>query len=226
MSEIATMKILLVAATLGELESFKANFGSKATHQSMIEYLISGVGAVPTTYALSRRLRSDPPEFIIAAGIGGSFSRDIPLGTVFQVRSEVFADLGVQESRGWTDVFGLGLANENESPFFGGRLENPSPAMNISAIQGVGCTVNQVSTDQGRIEAIEKLYGPGVESMEGAALHYVCLKEEIPFIHLRAVSNLVGERDKQRWKMKEAIEKLGIAIDETVETLLTLKRST
>jgi futalosine hydrolase len=214
------MKILLVAATAGEIDAFKLKFGGKATHQATIEYLIAGVGAVQTTYALSKRLSNNPPDFILGAGIGGCFSRDIDLGTVFQVTSEVFADLGVQEGNGWTDIFKLGLANKDESPFTDGRLHNPSAPMNISAIHGTGCTVNEVTTDPRRIQTIQKLYGASVESMEGAALHYVCLSEQIPFIHLRAVSNLVGERDKQRWKMKEAIEKLGIAIDEVLETIL------
>jgi futalosine hydrolase len=31
--------------------------------------------------------------------------------------------------------------------------------------------------------------------MEGAALHFVCLQEDISFIQLRAISNFVGERD-------------------------------
>ncbi len=44
--------------------------------------------------------------------------------------------------------------------------------------------------------------------MEGAALHYVCLQEQIPFVQIRSVSNYVGERDKTKWKMKEAIENL------------------
>src|SRR3982750_3715877 len=95
-SEIATMKILLIAATAVEIEYFKANTAVKATNNTRIEYLISGVGAVQTTYSLTRRLRNELPNFIIAAGIGGGFSRDIALGSVFQVRSEVFADLGVQ----------------------------------------------------------------------------------------------------------------------------------
>ena len=34
--------------------------------------------------------------------------------------------------------------------------------------------------------------------MEGAALHYACIMEHIPFIQLRAVSNFVGERDKNK----------------------------
>ena len=48
--------------------------------------------------------------------------------------------------------------------------------------------------------------------MEGAALHYACKKFQIPFIQIRSVSNYVGERDKSKWKLKEAIE----AINKTV----------
>jgi len=41
--------------------------------------------------------------------------------------------------------------------------------------------------------------------MEGAALHYVCNDLQVPYIQLRTISNMVGERDKTRWKMKEAL---------------------
>ena len=44
--------------------------------------------------------------------------------------------------------------------------------------------------------------------MEGAALHYVCLHQNIPFIQLRAISNYVGERDKTKWKIDLAISNL------------------
>jgi futalosine hydrolase len=44
--------------------------------------------------------------------------------------------------------------------------------------------------------------------MEGAAFHYVCLQEEIPFIQLRSVSNYVGERNKSKWQIKKAVENL------------------
>ena len=213
------MKILLLAATELEIEIFKVKMAVKATENSRIQYLVSGVGSVQTTYALTRHLRENMPDYIIGAGIGGGFSKEIPLGTVFQIRSEVFADLGVQESRGWSDLFDLGLSDKNSPPYNNGRLQNPNPPIKITAGIANGCTVNQVSTDPGRIETIQKLYSPLVESMEGAALHYVCINEGIPFIHLRAVSNLVGERDKQRWKMQKAIENLGITIDETVLTL-------
>jgi futalosine hydrolase len=216
-----SMKILLVAATHLEIEQFTRKVELNDQMQSKVSYLVTGVGAVQTTYSLTRHVERLMPDFIIGAGVGGGFSREIALGSVLQVRSEAFADLGVQESRGWTDLFDLGLAARNDPPFTDGRLQNPAAPMSIAAINAGGCTVNQVTTDPSRIDTIQKLYAPLVESMEGAALHYVCINEGIPFIHLRAISNLVGERDKQRWKMNEALENLSLSIEEAVSKLLS-----
>ena len=55
--------------------------------------------------------------------------------------------------------------------------------------------------------------------MEGAALHYVCLCEKIPFLQLRCVSNYVGERDKSKWEMTEAISNLNIELNKIIEIL-------
>ena len=41
--------------------------------------------------------------------------------------------------------------------------------------------------------------------MEGAAMHYVCLMEKIPFLQLRSISNYIGERNKRKWNMNESI---------------------
>ena len=68
-----------------------------------------------------------------------------------------------------------------------------------------GATINCISSTDLQIDAIKDKYDPVIESMEGAALHYACLMEHIPFIQLRAVSNFVGERDKTKWRMIEAI---------------------
>jgi futalosine hydrolase len=39
--------------------------------------------------------------------------------------------------------------------------------------------------------------------MEGAALHYTCLMEKIPFMQLRSISNYIAERDKSKWGHEE-----------------------
>jgi futalosine hydrolase len=64
----------------------------------------------------------------------------------------------------------------------------------------------------------EKL-SPHVESMEGAAFHYVCLHQKINFLQLRSISNYVGERDKSKWELKKSIENLNSELIKIIEKL-------
>jgi futalosine hydrolase len=56
--------------------------------------------------------------------------------------------------------------------------------------------------------------------MEGAALHFVALQENIPFLQMRSLSNFVGERDKGNWVMDIAIANLNIELERTLSKLL------
>ena len=44
------------------------------------------------------------------------------------------------------------------------------------------------------------------EGMEGAALAHVAAIYQVPLLELRAVSNLVEDRDMSRWRIREAAE--------------------
>jgi futalosine hydrolase len=55
--------------------------------------------------------------------------------------------------------------------------------------------------------------------MEGAALHYIGLKENIPFLQLRSISNYVGERDKEKWQLQEAIRNVNLVLQELLTKL-------
>ena len=65
-----------------------------------------------------------------------------------------------------------------------------------------------------------KAFNADIETMEGAALHYVCLQENISFLQIRSVSNHVGERDKTKWKMKQAIEDLNKHLAKLINRLI------
>ena len=203
------MYILLVAATENEIKTtsnwLSSTKGSVNGHE--VEILITGVGSAATSYALTRQLLWRSPEMVIQAGIGGSFNTAYPPETVAFINEEVFADLGTFQSGGFDDIFDLGLAGENDHPFTGRMLLNPQldPWIKYGLPFVRGATINCISSTNEQIDAIKNKYNPVIESMEGAALHYACLMEHIPFIQLRAVSNFVGERDKTKWKMIEAI---------------------
>lgn len=203
------MYILLVAATENEIRTtsdwLSSVRGSVNGHE--VEVLITGVGSAAASYAITRQLLWRSPEMVIQAGIGGSFSSGYPPETVAFIGEEVFADLGVFQNNGFDDIFDLGLTGADDHPYTNKMLVNPQPEPWVKyGLPFVrGATINCISSNDGQIEAIKNKYQPVIESMEGAALHYACLMEHIPFIQLRAVSNFVGERDKNKWKLIEAI---------------------
>jgi len=62
-------------------------------------------------------------------------------------------------------------------------------------------------------------FDPVTESMEGAALHYVCLMEKTPFFQIRSISNYIGERNKQKWNMMDSIINLNKSLKSLVTSL-------
>ena len=217
------MNILIVAATPQEVAPTRQYLAEKKYQRKdcSVHTLVTGVGLVHTTYALSKYLAKTQPDLAIQAGIGGSFHPFYPPGTVAVVSEEVFGDLGVYEQNAFRDVFDLKLA-DNSFPFSEKLLSNPhKPLCDKAKLKTVrGLSVNEITTDANRIQQLMEKYNAIIESMEGAAFHYVCLQENIPFIQLRAVSNFVGERDKSKWLMKEAIENLNRELINLIRPLL------
>ena len=182
--------------------------------------VITGIGGISTAYQLGKVIASERPDFIIQAGIAGAFDETLPLGSVVVVKQDRIADLGVMENNQWKDVFDLGLARSDEEPFDNGWLKNGSKIINRSGLQTVNAvTINEITTSASRISELKSKYDPTIESMEGAAFHYVCLQEKIEFVQLRAISNYIGERDKSKWKIKLAIKHLNEAITDLIEKI-------
>ena len=210
-TDICSMYLLLIAATSAEIQPVidfleKRNFTLQSFHA---EILVTGIGAVSTTYLLTSSIGKRKPDIIIQAGIAGSFGQK-KAGEVVTVEQDAFGDLGAWEKDQFKTIFDLNLLEDNQPPFSNRVLINPyQTLLFLSGLEQVrAITVNEISTDIKRIEWYKQNLSPAVESMEGAALHYVCLQENIPFLQLRSVSNAIGERDKTKWKLPEAISNL------------------
>lgn len=204
------MHCVLVAATAQEVEPF-VNHYYQTNKQLYIDFtlhiIITGVGMVATTYHLTKYLALHKPDVVIQLGIAGSYTPSLPLCTVVAVKADCFADVGVVEQTGWADAFDLKLTKKNAFPYTQKKLKNPHTMLlkrsQLALVQAA--TVNQISTSKKVIAAIVHHYNPTIETMEGAALHYVCLQYGVPYIQLRGVSNYVGVRNKQKWNTAGAI---------------------
>ena len=219
------MKLLLAAATEAEIaptltflqQEWTQNTDRSFTrNQTEITICITGVGMMAATFSLTQILLAQPPDFVLQAGIGGAFDTGIPLGSVLAIESEQPGDLGAEDHDDFISIFSLGFVQPDAFPFTGGALINPMQSLPFGAhlpkVKSI--TVNTVSGAEKTIAMRREVFGAAVESMEGAALHYVCLKLGIPFLQVRAISNYVIPRDRSQWKIGPAIAALNAQLTE------------
>ncbi|HZI69413.1 MAG TPA: futalosine hydrolase [Hanamia sp.] len=196
------MNLLIVAATEFEIEPF-------LQQNPTAEVLITGVGMPATIYHLTKKLLTQKYDLVVQAGIAGTFANHFNLADVVIAKEDTFGDLGIEENGGIKTLFESGFTDRNQFPFSYGWLKNPNPDLNQYSLPlARSVTVNKVSEDNSWNEKVMKKFSAQIESMEGAAFHFVCLQQQVTFLQLRSISNFVGERDNLKWKMKEAIGNL------------------
>lgn len=174
-----------------------------------IDILISGIGISSTTYKLTKALLEKKYDFVINIGICGSFNPDLPNGTCVHVVQDEFADLGITTLKnGFVTLFDEGFISENEYPFTNGKLIAKSFGYDCKLPKINGITVNTVSGNEAQIQMRKEKFNADIETMEGAAVAYVCLSENVNFIQIRSVSNPVEPRKKENWDISLAIGNL------------------
>lgn len=213
------MRILLLAATGAEIAPFLkyTEYDEKEVLQPSFEYYgniisicIAGVGMVNTAYNLTKILSKHNFDCVVQAGIAGSFSENLMIGEVVVVETDLFGDFGTEDKEQFLDIFEMGLMIKENFPFKNGRL----PVLETEILKGISnkkvkaLTVNKVTGNNSSISMLGKKYACDIESMEGAACHYVCLSEQVPFIQVRSISNYIEPRDKSKWNITLAVEKL------------------
>jgi len=207
------MKVVIASATEKEVLLIKeainpAYLDNNATFN--VSFVETGVGLLASCFSLSKLIFESRPAIILQAGIAGAFDSKLILGDVVIVKEEILADTGVEENGVLQDLFDLKLLAVDFFPFTNKKLVNPAiKSLNFLRLPEVtGITVNEITTRLSRIEQYKAKYGADLESMEGAALHYCGLQTSTSFIQVRAISNFIGERDKSKWKFKEALKNL------------------
>jgi futalosine hydrolase len=215
------MPILLCAATEFEIKP-TIEWIQKQSFNN-IQILITGVGLTAATYQLTKAIYKHKPRLLLQAGVAGCLDENLSLAKVVTVRNEVIGDLGVEENKKFNSLFDLKLCEPNTFPWTNGKLTNDSILLNQTDLPIVdSVSINEISTNKERIRYYKSEWGASIESMEGAALHYVGIMEKIPFLQIRSLSNFAGERDKGKWLLKDAIGNLNIELQRLLTNLLSL----
>ena len=218
------LRIILVTATSSEADTLKTIPGMRIISGGFsfggneIIPLVTGVGSVATAWAMTKIFSSGlKADLAINIGIAGSFRNDLPVGEAVVPVSDCFADAGVETSSGFLTLAEAGLVDPDVFPFRSGRIfsDNRFVSSAVRLIRPVNAiTVNTSSGMQNNIKLISERYNPDIETMEGAAFFYVCSRENIPFLAIRAVSNIVEPRNRAKWNIPLAIKNLSEKLGE------------
>src|ERR1039457_6304957 len=193
------MKVLIVSATKFEIQPLLKNFKKIRSEKNLhsfqfnkigIDILITGVGMTATAFHLGKTL-GKKYDLAINAGVAGGFKKNILPGSVVNVVSDCFADLGVEDGNKFLTAKEIGLVASIRYQVSDTRTKKI--LSDIPQVKGI--TVNTVHGNPSSIKKIVQKFHPDIESMEGAAFFFACNHEKIPCLQIRAISNYVERRN-------------------------------
>ena len=179
--------------------------------------LPGGMGKTNAAHALTALLETMPVRGVVGFGIGGAYpGSGLDVGGIALATEAVYGDEGVQAPGGWMSTEGIGIPlwqsgnarSFNAFPLDPARVERARIALAAAGYDvrtGPFVTVSCCSGTAALGAAMaERVPGALCEGMEGAALAHVADIYGVPFLELRAVSNLVEDRDLSRWRIRAA----------------------
>jgi futalosine hydrolase len=222
-------KILLVTATsleaevIGKIRSINPVSGGFHSGNIEILPLIAGVGSIQTAWEMQKWISANnKPDLAINCGIAGSYKDEIKVGDVVMPVTDCFADAGVEDGNGFLTLSEAGLTDANRFPFTDGHIFASNEYVEdlkriVKPVNAI--TVNTVTGSDATREKLIRKFNPDIETMEGATFFYICSREKIPFLALRAISNLVEIRNRNKWDIPLALNNLSETLNEVILTL-------
>lgn len=159
--------------------------------------LVCGIGPVEAALTTAAALEERRPSALVHVGIAGA--KQLPTATLVLGSEAVYCDV-IDPSSTWPRVERVSADAE--------LLAAAHRALPDAAVMPVATT--------GRV-------GGGtaceVEAMEGFGVLRAAEVAGVPAVELRAVSNHVGENDRARWRIDDALAALAAAVPVLVEAL-------
>lgn len=172
----------------------------------------TGIGRAATSFVLSRLLLTEPVG-VLQVGVGGAFvPSGLAVGDLALATTDTYADLGVRTDAGWiaAEELGFPLVESDGGPIFDTFPCHPAATEAVAAAldirTGPFITTETVTGTAAVAGELHARHAPLIESMEGAAAAHACTLTGTSFVQLRGASNLVGPRDREAWRLDDAID--------------------
>jgi len=219
-TDIGSRDILIAVAHPSEEEAVRHAVADSSVG---CDILVTGVGGPAMAWALQKYFSEGPvPSLVIGAGIAGSYRPSLTNGSVVIAHSDCFADMGIDDNGTFLPLFRSGMTGSDSYPFTEGRIRCSGKWFDLlagkySAVKAA--TVNMSSGSQAVIDRIRLTWDPDIETMEGAWLAYLCAMSHTGWLSVRAISNMVEPRNREKWNISLALQQLRLAMTDILNII-------
>ncbi|WP_405715401.1 MULTISPECIES: futalosine hydrolase [unclassified Streptomyces] len=223
------MRVLVVTAVPAERDAVTRAFGdvpetsvhhvpgAEIHRAGLFDVLAGGAGPAAAAASAAFGLASDRYDLVISAGIGGGFAGVAPVGSLVVADHIGAADLGAETGTGFVPVTELGFGRVRHFP---PRSLVRATAAATGAVTGGILTVSTVTGSAERAaELLAAHPSAAAEAMEGFGVAEAAERVGLPVLEIRAVSNAVGPRDRDAWRIGDALAALTEAFGKLVPVL-------
>jgi len=196
---------------LGPLRGRRLHTGAGA-----VDVVASGVGPAHAAAATATALAHGGHALVLNIGVAGAFSGGgAVIGGLVVGDRLVADDLGVLAPTGYLDVetlgFGHCLGAYDTPPALADALVTRLSATGQPVARGTVLTLSSFTGTDTRAAELVTQHAAVAEAMEGTGVATAAALVGVPAAEVRAISNLVGDRDREAWRLPEALAALTLA---------------
>lgn len=198
--------ILIISATEMEVEAIKSWWETNEEQYPLmqIKFVVTGIATSMTILNLTKKLLKNNYDLVIQLGIAGTYQDALPVGKVVAVLTEIHGDVGYEDIDGSIhslDAFSSVEERVVTNEYLKGLVTTDIPKV-------ISLTVDLSSGTNSTVERRKWQYNADIENMEGFGLHLVANDLRIPYMQVRAISNIVEERNTENWEIPRALKNL------------------
>ncbi|MFD5066710.1 futalosine hydrolase [Streptomyces sp. NPDC058369] len=206
-----------VTRAYGDGPGVRAVRGAEIHRAGPLDVLAGGAGPAAAAASAAFALAADRYDLVVSAGIGGGFAPAAPVGSLVVADAIVAADLGADTPDGFLPVTALGFGRDRFAP--PPALVRETAAATGARTGGI-LTVSTVTGTAERTAALLTAHPAAVaEAMEGFGVAEAAALAGVPALEIRAVSNTVGPRDRDAWRIGDALTALTGAFGKLIPVL-------
>ncbi|WP_330439593.1 futalosine hydrolase [Micromonospora sp. NBC_00821] len=208
--------LLVVTAVPAEADAVRAGLTDRSVTVTPIGVGPAVAGAATARLLALAEAAGRPYRAVVSAGVAGGFSDRAEVGDTVLGTASIAADLGAESPEGFIPVDELGmppalLGAGSRVPADPGLLAALRAAL-PRATAGPVLTVSTVTGTTASTDELRRRHPEAVaEAMEGYGVAVAAAQAGVPFAELRTISNPIGPRDRDAWRLREALAALTAA---------------